>query len=146
MEAKFNDATPQRPAGERPLDAPLVVANLPALLQQLRGEPAWAGGDRNAITLFKTTGLTITLVALRAGGALDAHIEEGILTLHLLEGRLRLVGGPEGPPATLAAGQLLAVHAGLPYQVVATEAEVVLLLTLAGQVRPPEAGGAPGAA
>ena len=80
------------------------------------------------------------------GAALDAHIEAGVLTLHLLEGRLRLEAGPEGAPATLAAGQLLAMHAGLPYQVVATEAEVVLLLTLAGQVRPPEAGGRPGAA
>ena len=80
------------------------------------------------------------------GAALDAHIEAGVLTQHLLEGRLRLEAGPEGAPATLAAGQLLAMHAGLPYQVVATEAEVMLLLTLAGQVRPPEAGGRPGAA
>lgn len=142
MEPKSNAATPQRPAGERPLDAPWLVADLPTLIAQLRQESTWQEGDRNAITVFKTAGLTIVLVVLRAGANLSVGIREGVLSLHLLEGRLQLEADYLGQLPVLSPGQLLALHAGVPYRASAL-AEATLLLTLAGHPRPPEAGGPP---
>lgn len=143
MEPKFNAATPQRPAGDRPLDAPWLVADLPTLVGQLRQESAWQEGDRNAITVFKTAGLTIVLVLLRADATLSVGIREGILSLHLLDGRLQLGADSTEPLPVLNPGQLLALHAGVPYRATALAEEATLLLTLAGQTRPPEAGGPP---
>ena len=142
MEPKFNAATPQRPAGERPLDAPWLVADLPALTAQLRHESTWLEGDRNAITVFKTAGLTIVLVVLRTGATLSLGIREGFLSLHLLDGRLQLVADSAEPRPDLSSGQLLALHAGGAHRASAL-AETTLLLTLAGHPRPPDAGGVP---
>jgi quercetin dioxygenase-like cupin family protein len=143
MEPKFNAATPQRPTGERPLDAPWLVADLPTPITQLRQENTWQEGDRNAITLFKTAGLTIVLLQLRAGATLSVGISEGLLSLHLLKGRLQLEADSAEPLPALNPGQLLALHAGVPYRVTALTDEATLLLTLAGHPRPPEAGGPP---
>gem|GEM_PF-4439990 len=38
---KSNGATPQRPAGTRPLNAPLLVLDLPRVQTQIKQEPAW---------------------------------------------------------------------------------------------------------
>lgn len=142
MEPKFNAATPQRPAGDRPLDVPWLVADLAALKEQLHGESAWQEGDRNAITVFKTAGLTIVLVALRTEAALSVGIREGLLSVHLLDGRVQLTADSAEQLPTLSTGQLLALHANMPYQVLA-QTEATLLLTLTGHPRPPEAGGPP---
>jgi quercetin dioxygenase-like cupin family protein len=128
MEINTNDATPQRPAGHRLLDAPLVVLNLPALLTQLRQEPAWQNGDRNSITAYKTEGLRIVLLALRAGAELKTHTAPGIISVQVLEGQLSFTAGPQTD--ALESGQMLVLHAGLPHSVVAVT-EVVFLLTLA---------------
>jgi hypothetical protein len=140
MEPKFNAATPQRPTGDRLLDAPCLVADIPCLTEQLYHESTWAEGDRNAITVFKTAGLTIVLVILRTGAALNLHVWEGVLSLQLLKGQLHLVAEPAAPLPVLHPGQLLTLHAGVPYRAL-VRAEAALLLTLIGQTRPPEAGG-----
>lgn len=142
MKFKFNAATPQRPAGDRLLDAPCLVADIPCLTEQLYHESTWAEGDRNAITVFKTAGLTIVLVILRAGAALNLHVWEGVLSLQLLKGQLQLVAEPAEQLPVLSQDQLLTLHAGVPYRAL-VRAEATLLLTLTGQTRPPEAGGPP---
>ena len=128
MEIKTTDATPQRPAGHRLLDAPLVVLNLPALLTQLRQEPTWQNGDRNSITAYKTDSLRIVLLALRAGAELKTHTAPGTISVQVLEGQLHFTAEPQ--TAALESGQVLVLHAGLPHSVVAVT-ETVFLLTLA---------------
>ena len=90
MEDKSNDPTPQRPEPEagRPLDAPLLVFDLPALLAQVRQEPAYRTSDRNSLTVFKTDGMRIVLLALHAGAELKTHTAPGIISVQVLEGRL----------------------------------------------------------
>lgn len=128
MEINTLDATPQRPAGHRLLDAPLVVLNLPALLTQLRQEPAWQNGDRNSITAYKTDGLRIVLLALRAGAELKTHTAPGTISVQVLEGQLSFTAGPQTD--TLKSGQMLVLHAGLAHSVAAMT-DAVFLLTLA---------------
>ncbi|AMR29495.1 hypothetical protein A0257_21970 [Hymenobacter psoromatis] len=142
MEPKFNAATPQRPAGDRLLDAPLLLADISSLVEQLHRESIWEESDRNAITVFKTAGLTIVLVILRVDAILNLCISEGLLSLHLLKGQVQVVADSAEPLPALSQGQLLTLHAGAPYRALAL-AEATLLLTVAGQTRPPEAGGPP---
>ena len=54
MEAKRNEATLNRPQGDRVLDASYVFINLPAFIRQMKKEEAWGKNDRNGITVFKT--------------------------------------------------------------------------------------------
>ena len=53
MDEKFNDATKQRPQGERIMDASLVTIDLHNFIKQIREEKAWKDSDRNAITVLK---------------------------------------------------------------------------------------------
>ena len=130
MEDKSNDPTPQRPEPEagRPLDAPLLVFDLPALLAQVRMEPAYRTSDRNALTVFKTDGMRIVLLALHAGAELKTHTAPGIISVQVLEGRLMFRTAEQA--TELAQGQLLTLHAGIPHSVTAVT-EAVFLLTLA---------------
>ena len=130
MEDKSNDPTPQRPEPEagRPLDAPLLVFDLPALLAQVRQEPAYRTSDRNALTVFKTDGMRIVLLALHAGAELKTHTAPGIISVQVLEGRLMFRTAEQA--TELAQGQLLTLHAGIPHSVTAVT-EAVFLLTLA---------------
>ena len=41
MDEKFNEATKQRPQGERTMDAPLVTIDLRSFKEQIRNEKAW---------------------------------------------------------------------------------------------------------
>lgn len=54
MENKSNDATPQRPDGERILNAPLVKMNLYEFIEQIKNETTWKDSNRNSVTIFKS--------------------------------------------------------------------------------------------
>ena len=90
MEEKFNDATPQRPAGHRTLDGQLVLADLPRFIKEIRNEAAYHENGKNAITVFKSANATITLIALKAGEKIQSGPEEAhlLMSLYLIEGNL----------------------------------------------------------
>jgi len=67
MEEKFNEATQQRPEGDRVMDAAIVTIDLPSFIEKIKQESPWKDKDRNAITVFKTNGMRIVLIALHAG-------------------------------------------------------------------------------
>lgn len=62
MEEKHNYATPQRPEGARPLDAAIIPIQLPKYIVQLKTEEAYHKNGKNAITVFKSDKVTITLL------------------------------------------------------------------------------------
>ncbi|HKZ67428.1 MAG TPA: hypothetical protein VJ111_13770 [Chitinophagaceae bacterium] len=127
MKEKFNDATRNRPQGERPIDSPLLLINLPELTKQIKSEDAWQKNDRNAITVFKTPGVNTVLVALHANAGMETHTAPGILSLQVLDGTISFSTADEF--VQIKKGQLLTLHAEIPYTVLATE-ESVLLLTI----------------
>jgi len=124
---KFNEATPLRPEGPHTLDAPLVPIDLPAFLAQIKQEATWHNSDRNAITVFKTNGLRIVLVALHAGTKIKEHRAEGIISVQVLEGMIQFNANDQD--INLARGQMLALQKGISHSVLAKE-ESVFLLTL----------------
>ncbi len=124
---KFNEATPQRPEGDRQLDARMVVMSLPVFKEQIKQELPWKNSDRNAITLFKNNDLRIVLIALHQGAEMKTHTAPGIISVQVLEGQITF--RTEQQSAELGEGQMLALHAGIPHSVFA-RLESVFLLTL----------------
>jgi len=126
MENKRNEATLNRPEGDRVIDAPYVFINLPEYIRQLKSEEAWQKNDRNGITVFKTGRVTIVLTCLHAKAELKDVLVDGIFTIHVLEGIVR-VTSPDGE-VDMQANQVMAFHQLVDHSIVA-QMDSVLLLT-----------------
>src|SRR6188474_3514598 len=88
MEEKFNKATTLRPEGERAMDAALVKIDIPSFIENIRNEKQWKDSNRNAITVFKTNGLRIVLMALHKDAEMTEHTADGLISIQMLEGRM----------------------------------------------------------
>lgn len=127
MKEKYTDATPQRPEGDRSIDASLVSIDLPLYMEQIKQEPSWKTGKQNAITVFKTNGLRILLIALHEGTEIAKHTAEGIISIQVLEGHIKFTTDQQS--LELTNGQMLALHERIPHSVLAIK-EAMFLLTL----------------
>ena len=127
MDEKYNESTPQRPAGDRSIDAELVTIDLPLFAEQIKQESSWKDSDRNAITVFKTNGLRIVLIALHEGAEMARHTANGIISLQVLEGQLQF--NTDTQSVELNKGQMLTLHERIPHSVRAIK-ETTFLLTL----------------
>ncbi len=127
MEEKMNESTPQRPAGERTVDAPLVTIDLPRFMEQIKKEPAWLNGPRNAITVFKSDRLRLVLIALHSGAELPTHTADGTISVQVLEGSIQF--GTAEESVQLGKGHVVTLHERIPHSVLALE-ESLFLLTL----------------
>ena len=124
---KYIEATVLRPRGDRKIDAPLVKIDLPSFIEQIRKEKTWKDADRNAITVFKANGLRIVLIALRKGAEMIKHKADGLISLQVLEGKMQF--NTDERSVKLGAGQMLALHEGIPHSLLAKK-KTIFLLTL----------------
>ena len=127
MDEKSNEATTQRPQGDRIIDASLVIIDLHSFNEQITNEQAWKENDRNAITVFKTNGLRIVLIALHKDAEMTKHTANGIISIQVLKGKILFT--TEEQSVELGSGQMLALHEGVGHSVLAKE-ESIFLLTL----------------
>lgn len=127
MIQKFNEATPQRPEGDRVLDSSMVVIDLPSIINQIKQEPSWKDSDRNAITVYKTNGMRIVLIALHEGAEMVKHTADGIISLQVITGQIKF--NTDQQSVELSDGQMLTLHEGIPHNVIAIK-ETIFLLTL----------------
>ncbi len=125
MIEKSNNPTPNRPDGTRVLDAPMVNIDLNVFMHQIKNEQAWKNTDRNAITVYKTFGMTIVLMALHKGAELKKHTAAGIISVQVLEGLMRF--NTDDDSAEIGKGQMLTLHERIPHSVLALEESVFLL-------------------
>ena len=128
MEERMNEATRNRPEGDRIIDAAIVEIDLNQYITQLKSEQAWLNSQRNAITLFKTDAMRILMIGLHAGGSLPEHKAEGIISVQVLKGHIRFIVGED--EKKLVEGHMLTLHEKIPHTIVAVE-ESVFLLTMA---------------
>lgn len=125
MQEKFNEATILRPKEDRMVDAPLVSINLLSSIDQIRKEKSWKKNGRNAITVFKTNGMSIVLIALHKGAEMVRHTAVGLISLQVLKGKI--IFNTDNESIGLRKGQMLVLHEGIPHSVVAKRKTVFLL-------------------
>lgn len=126
MEKKILSGTNQRPQ-EHIVNANLVKIDLPAFITQLKQESTWKESDRNAITVFKTNGLRVVLIALQKNAEMIEHTTDGHISVQVLAGNLQFSTPAE--KVIIPAGQMIALQKQIPHTVLALE-ETVFLLTL----------------
>jgi quercetin dioxygenase-like cupin family protein len=126
MEFKRNEATLNRPDGDRILDGSYVFVDIPSYIEQIKDEKAWEKNDRNGITVFKSSNITIVITALQEGAGIMNNSVDGFLTLQLLKGKARITT-PDGDIEAVQ-NQLIAIHPGIEHSFVA-QTDVVILLT-----------------
>lgn len=124
---KSNQATILRPLGDRRIDAHLVTIDLLSFIEQIKKEKTWKAADRNAITVFKTNGLRIVLIALRKGAEMIKHKAGGLISIQMLKGKMQL--NTDDRTVQLRKGQMLALHKGIPHSLLAKK-KTIFLLTL----------------
>ena len=127
MDEKFNEATNNRPQGQRMLDAALVTINLGMFIKQIREEEQWKKSDRNAITIFKSLVMRMVLIALHKDAEMVKHEAKGMINIQVLEGEIEFTTADQ--TINLTSGQILILHEGIEHSVYARQ-ETAFLLTL----------------
>lgn len=125
MEAKHNESTELRPEGGRLMDAPVVPMNVPEFIRQIKDEPAWKKSDRNAITIYKTNGMRIVLIALHEDAVMEKHTTNGVVSVQVLDGEVAFNTNENS--IVLRKGEMIALHRNVPHSVAATKESVFLL-------------------
>ena len=128
MKTKYNEATHNRPEGDRIVDAPVVIADIPTFLKQIRKEKGFKKNDRNAITLFKTEKVSLVLVALHKKAEMNTDRPDHILNMQVLKGRVRVE--TNGNLYEVEAEQILSLHEKLPYKIIALGKSMILLTVI----------------
>jgi hypothetical protein len=128
MQVKYNEATHNRPEGDRPVDAPVVLVDIPTFIKQIKKEKAWKDNDRNSITVFKSGSMRIVLVALHKHAEMTTERPENILSLHLLNGHLKVKA--DSRSTEVEESQLIALHEKIDYTITAVKKSVFLLTVI----------------
>ena len=126
MEIRRNEATINRPEGDRVLDAPYVYVDIPDYIEQLKDEKQWKDADRNAITVYKSEHVTIVVSVLREDAEIVNKAIDEVMTVQVLKGKVRITtpdGDFDGEKR-----QMLIVRPGVEHSVKA-ESKAYLLLT-----------------
>lgn len=127
MENKSNDATPQRPDGDRLLNASLLELNLNDSIVQIKSESSWSDSDRNSVTLFKSETMRIVLIGLHENAELKPHKANGVISVQVLQGKIKFA--TENQTAHLEKGQMITLRENITHSVLALS-ESFFLLTL----------------
>jgi quercetin dioxygenase-like cupin family protein len=114
----------------RARSGPVLAFDLVKEAGRLRNETPWDEHGRNAVTLVKHSDLRIVFMVMKPGARLEEHHADARLSIHALEGHVRLRMGDE--TVDLHAGHLLALEENLPHDLEAIE-ESAVLLTIAWQ-------------
>jgi quercetin dioxygenase-like cupin family protein len=79
------------------------------------------------MTVYKTNGMRIVLIALHEDALLKKHTSDGIISVEVPEGEL--IFSSDDQSVVIKKSQMIALHKGLPHSVKAIK-ESVFLLTL----------------
>ena len=114
------------PSGDYPKPTPIheidLVATADKLVAQLPGH------RRQAQNLAREAGVSVVMMAMEGGDAVQEHAADGPTTVHLLRGHVVVTA--DGAPHEVRPGQLLMFQGGVRHDVRAEE-QSVLLVTVA---------------
>ncbi len=132
MENKIIEPQNLRYEYNRIIDASIVNIDMPSSITQIKEERNWVESDRNAITVFKTNGLSIVLIALHQNAEMPKHKANGLISIQVLEGALQFSTNDE--TMLLKAGQLVALHSAIEHSILAIQ-ETVFLFTITSSTK-----------
>ena len=127
MQLKSNEATINRPAGNRPIDASNLLIDLNNYIETIKTEHAWESSDKNGIALFKSPGISIVLTGLHINAIIDDYNRGGITVAQVLAGKILFTS--DGQQKEITQGQIVVTHRDDNYFIKAIE-ESFLLLTI----------------
>ena len=125
MEEKYNEATINRPEGDRPIDSPAVLIDLPSFIEQIKSEKAWEENDRNSITVFKSSKMRVIVGALHKNAEMQTEHPDNILSIQVLKGRLNVL--TDEKVIEVERDQILALHEHVPYKIEAIKKTTFIL-------------------
>lgn len=125
MEEKYNESTINRPEGDRPINAPSVLIDIPSFIKQIKGEKAWEDNDRNSITVFKSDKLRIVIVALHKNAIMQTEHPQNILSIQVIKGKVKLY--TEEKTTVVEEEQLFVLHENISYKIEAVKKAFFLL-------------------
>jgi quercetin dioxygenase-like cupin family protein len=105
--------------------APTHQIDLNAIAEALLAEPLPAQRNHRQETLYRHPPVTVALFLFEAGAQLPPHLAEGVVSVHVLEGRIRMA--VEGKEHEIPAGQILVMAPGVKHDVRAVEKTRMLL-------------------
>lgn len=109
----------------RLLDGPLLIFDLPLLMDKITNESYWIKGQRNAITLLKSESMRLVLIALREEASIDFRQSGNLISLQLLKGRLTFKAANQ--TIMLLKDQVLTLHENIQHSLTANEESIFLL-------------------
>ncbi len=117
---------------EERFEAPQHLYDLDEVTKALRAEPLPTSRNHRQKTIYKggdpTTGpVTVALFVFDKGAAMPRHIAQGVVTIHVIEGQIRILA--EGQEHQLQAQQILVLAPGVAHDVLA-ESDARMLLTV----------------
>ena len=127
METMFNQINSSHAGTGRLLDGPLLVFDLPSLMEKIKNEDSYQKNHRNAITLLKTDSMRLVLIALQEGADIDFRQSENLISLQILKGKIEFHAEKE--TTVLDQGQLLTLHENIQHSLIAAS-ETMFLLTI----------------
>lgn len=128
MEERHNESTINRPEGERSVDAPVVIVNIPEFIKKIKKEKAWHENDRNAITVFKSDKIRIILVAMHKKAEMTTEHPENIFSLQVWDGKVKL--HTDAKTIEVREDELFVLHANIPYKIEAVKKSIFLLTVI----------------
>ena len=128
MEYKRNEATLNRPEGDRVLDAPYVYMDLDKYTAQVKDEEAWDKYDRNGITMFKTDSLTTVLTCLHKGAAIKNNRIDGLFQVLVIDGRVRVT--TEDGDVDMKENEMITFHPKVQHTIEAIKKSTLVLQTI----------------
>jgi quercetin dioxygenase-like cupin family protein len=122
---KTNEATRNRPEGDRVLDAPYIIANIDERIDQIKDEETWDKSDHNAMTLIKTEGLTIVLICMHKEATINDNIVDGIVTIEVIEGSVNI--STNADHYEICERGIITLRPNIPHSIYALKEAVLLL-------------------
>lgn len=114
-----------RPHPEDRLAASVQVVDLVEAAAKLRAEPHAAVSGHRQIAVVRHGPVTIILLLFDTGGLLQEHSADGVVTIQVRTGRLKVVVDEEA--REVGSGELVALAPGVPHSVLALEPSEMLL-------------------
>jgi quercetin dioxygenase-like cupin family protein len=114
-----------RPHPEVRFHPPQIQFDIERVAAKLLAEPLPANRLHRQETLYRHGSLTLALFLFEQGASLPQHTADGVVTVQVLQGRLKM--SAEGKDHDLPAGSVLVLAPGVRHDVQAVEASRMLL-------------------